>query len=201
VYPKACHYNPFWQAYSKCNAYKNELRRRNMKLILNIFSMVVASLLLNNTFFCQNVQTYKHPSLNIQFKASQNWQHVSRPEDKLIFEVMDPDSIVHVVLWYTETEQDAPGYLWKMANMKDLVLGEKPSKRRINNRDTWVLNVTGHERKMPIRMLLAVIPHGKSLIRPKENVLFIIQIWCPEESYEQHMHMMENILDSMEITD
>jgi len=172
-----------------------------MKFFLRIFSVAVVSLLLSNNSFSQKVQTYRHPSLNIQFKASQNWQKVPRPEDKLIYEVNDPDSIVHVVLWYTETEQDGPGYLWKMASMKDLVVGEKPSFRRIKSRDAWVLNVPGHEKRIPIRMLLAVIPHGKSLIRPKENALFIIQIWCPEENYEQHMHLMENILESVEITD
>ena len=173
-----------------------------MKLVLRIFIAIVLTLLLNNNTYGQNVQIYEHPSLNIQFKASQNWQQMPRPEDKLIYEVIDPDSIVHVVLWYTETEQDAQGYLWKMASMKDLVLGEeKPAKSRINNHDAWVLNVPGHEKKIPIRMLLAVIPHGKSQAHPKENALFIIQIWCPEENYEEHKTTMENILASMEITD
>jgi len=151
--------------------------------------------------FKTKTQIYKHPFLNIQFMASLNWREVPHPEDNLIYEVVDPDSIVHVVLWYTETEQDGPDYLWKMANMKNLMLGEKPSKRRIKNRDAWVLNVPGHKNHKPIQMLLAVIPHGKSPLRPKENALFIIQIWCPEESSKKHMPIMENILDSMEISD
>jgi len=172
-----------------------------MKFVLKIFVVIVISLLLNTNSYGQNVQIYEHPSLNIQFKASQNWQQVPRPEDKRIYEVIDPDSIVHVVLWYTETEQDAQGYFWKMASMKDLVLGEKPSHKRIKNLDAWVLNVPGHEKKIPIRMLLAVIPHGKSQAHPKENAHFIIQIWCPEENYEEHKTTMESILASMEITD
>jgi hypothetical protein len=55
--------------------------------------------------------------------------------------------------------------------------------------------------KKPIRMLMAVIPDGKSKTYPRENALHIIQIWCPEENYEQHIRIMENILGSMEITD
>jgi hypothetical protein len=139
--------------------------------------------------------------LNIQFEASQNWQQVPHPDDELIYEMIDPDSVVHVVVWYTETEQEGPGYLWKMANMKDLVLEEKPSKKQIKNHDAWILNVPGHEGEIPIRMLLVVLPHGKSQLRPKENALFIIQIWCPEENYKQYIGVMENILSSIEITD
>jgi len=50
-------------------------------------------------------------------------------------------------------------------------------------------------------MLIAVIPDGKSKTHPRENALHIIQIWCPEENYEQHIRIMENVLDSKEITD
>lgn len=172
-----------------------------MKFSLKIIIVVATLLILNINSLSQNVQVYKHPSLNIQFEASQNWLQVPRPEDELIYEMIDPDSVVHVVLWYTETEQDAPDYLMKMADMKDLVLEEIPSRRLIKNRDAWVLNVPGHERNIPIRMLLAVIQHGKSQLRPAENALFIIQVWCPEENYEQVMGIIENILNSVEITD
>ena len=173
---------------------------RNLQDIDDAFKGELYEILMNHFSKDSQMQIYKHPTLNIQFKASQNWRKVPRPEDKLIHEVTDPDSTVHVVLWYTETEQDAPGYLWKMAHMKDLVLGKKPSKRQIKNREAWVLNVPGYENKKPIQMLLAVIPHGKSLIRPRENALFIIQIWCPVEKSEQLMPIMQNILDSVKIT-
>jgi hypothetical protein len=173
-----------------------------MKFFFKIIISVIAALLILTTdSFSQNSQIYKHPSLNIQFEASQNWQQVPHPEDELIYEMIDPNSVVHVVLWYTETEQDAPSYLMKMADMKDLVLEEKPSRRPIKNRDAWVLDVPGHERNIPIRMFLAVIQHGKSQIWPAENALFIVQIWCPQENYQQVMSIMKNILKSVDITD
>ncbi len=151
--------------------------------------------------FDHNLKIYKHPLFDFEFIASKNWQRVPHPEDELIYEVIDPDSIKHVLLWYTETEMDARHYLWKMANMKDLVLKEKPSKRQIKNHDAWVLNVSGHERRTPVRMLLAVIHNGKSQIRPAENCLFIIQIWCPEENYESHRDEIEEIFNSIKIKD
>ena len=85
--------------------------------------------------------------------------------------------------------------------MKGLVLEGKPVKIQIKGRDAWFYNVPGSINKKPVRMLLAVIPDGKSKTYPRENVLHLIQIWCPEENYEQHLHLMENILDSVEITD
>jgi hypothetical protein len=50
-------------------------------------------------------------------------------------------------------------------------------------------------------MLLAVIPHGKSMELPRENVLFIVMIWCPEEDYEQHRQRMQDILGSVRIAE
>jgi|GEM_PF-932677 len=172
-----------------------------MKRTVIAVSLVLAVVLLAGNTIGDANQVYKHPSLNFQFEASPNWIRVPRPEDNMIYEVMNPDSIVHVVLWYTTTEQDARGYLLKMASMKDLVLEEKPSKVRIKEHDAWVLDVPGNINKTPVRMFLVVIKHGKSTLHPRENALHIVQIWCPEKEYNRHMQRMENILDSVEITE
>jgi len=87
-----------------------------------------------------------------------------------------------------------------MADMKDLVFEGKPKKIQIKGCDAWFYNVPGFINKKSIRMLIAVIPDGKSKTHPRENALHIIQIWCPEENYEQHIPIMESIRDSMEIT-
>jgi hypothetical protein len=149
----------------------------------------------------QQTQVYRHPSLNIAFEAPENWRQVPRPEDGLIYEVADPDDAVHVVLWSTTTEQGAADYLWKMADMKGLIVPDRPTPTRIGGSDAWVLNVPGYERNAPVRETLAVIPHGKSVEWPKENVLFIVMIWCPEEDYEQHKQRMEDILGSVRIVE
>lgn len=94
-----------------------------MKFFFKIIIVAAALLIPTTDSFSQNPQIYKHSSLNIQFEASQNWLQVPHPEDELIYEMVDPDSVVHVVLWYTETEQDALSYLMKMADMKDLRRG------------------------------------------------------------------------------
>jgi hypothetical protein len=150
----------------------------------------------------QGLQVYEHPSLNIQFQATANWHRVPRPEDATIYEVADPTGAVHVVLWYTTTEQDSRSYLMKMASMKDVQLEEdqEASLRRIDGHEAWVLDLPGRERGARVRTLLAVIPHGKSRERPRENALYLVQIWCPEGEYQDYRRSMEGILETVEIT-
>ncbi|MGD8534554.1 MAG: hypothetical protein PVF66_01815 [Candidatus Aminicenantes bacterium] len=167
---------------------------------LFLAGLIAFSFLMNPTV-AQELEVYKHPRLNIQFEAPANWKENPYHGDKLIYEIFNPDTGMHVMLWYTTTEQDGPRYLEKMADMKDLVLEGKPDKIQIKGREAWLYNLPGFMDKEPIRMLLAVIPDGKSKTYPRENALHIIQIWCPEENYEQQMHIMKNILGSMEITD
>lgn len=162
---------------------------------------LIVSLFMMNPAITQELHVYKHPRLNSQFEAPADWKENPYHKDKLIYEIVDPDTDMHVMLWFTTTEQSAPRYLEKMAGMKDLVLEGKPVKIQIKGRDAWSYNLPGFVDQKPIRMLLAVIPDGKSETHPRENALHIIQIWCPEENYEQQMHIMKNILGSMEITD
>ena len=144
-------------------------------------------------------QVFRHPSLNIQFKGPKGMQHQSWPGEVGVYEVFDPQSEVHVVVWHTETEQDGLAYLSKMADMKGLALDREPEKRSIGGCEAWVLNTTGVQRDTPIHTLLAVLPHGKVRERPKENFLFIMQVWCPDSSWTQHQDTMEAILGSTEI--
>ena len=165
------------------------------------FTGLIASLFMMNPAIAQELQVYKHPRLNIQFEAPANWKENPYLGDKGIYEMFNPDTEMHVMLWHTTTEQDGPKYLEKMADMKGLVFEGKPEKIQIKDRDAWLYNAPGFINKKSVRILLSVIPDGKSKIYPRENVLYIIQIWCPEENYVEHLTMMKNILGSTEITD
>lgn len=150
----------------------------------------------------EELQVFKHPVLEFQFKASKNWRVWPRPESKLAYEVAAPDSSIHVVLWYTTTEQDAGRYLWKMSGMKDIDLeNEKPTQEKIGGRDAWVLRAQGRERNANVQMILAVIPRGMSKQHPKEHELFIVQIWCAAQTAVEHKKTMEALLAGVEIAD
>jgi hypothetical protein len=144
---------------------------------------------------------YKHPTLNIQFKASPNWKRLPRPVDKNTYEIVDPEGSIHVIAWHTTTEKSGKKYLEKMASMKDLIVSDNdvPQRIDINGREAFLMEVPGFEGKISIQTLLAVIPHGKSEKYPRENYLFLIQIWCPEKDYEHNKSIMKEILNSMEI--
>ncbi|KPL26470.1 MAG: hypothetical protein AMS23_01610 [Bacteroides sp. SM1_62] len=162
---------------------------------------IIASLFIVNHANIQELQVYKHPRLNIQFEAPANWEENPYHRDKSIYEIFDPDTDIHIMLWYTTTEQDGPSYLEKMADMKDLVPEGKPEKIQIRGRDAWFYNVPGFINKKCIRMLLAVIPDGKSKTYPRENALHIIQIWCPREQFAELEPKMMLILNSVQITE
>lgn len=172
-----------------------------MKRSIIIMCVIINCLLLASQLRAQTDQIYTHPILNIQFEAPSGWKQLPRPEDHLIYEIADPDQVVHVILWYTETMQDGSGYMKKMAGMKDLVYQGEPEKMQIDGRYAWLLYTSGQNKKKPIRLLLAVIHYEKAISHEDHNALFIIQIWCPEEFYFQKKQQMEKILNSIRFTE
>jgi len=171
-----------------------------MRKSLKILSTLI--ILIPIISFAQESQIYKHPTLDFQFSTTQGWINIPHSEDKLIYEMMSPDSTLHVMLWYSETEQNSKDYLAKMADMKGLsIIDEESLLRNINNQKFWMYNVSGYSGKIPIQTLLAVCSYGKSEIHPKENRLFIIQIWCQKEIYPHKKTIFEEILNSVQIKD
>lgn len=160
---------------------------------------IMAFLLMMNHALARDQQVYKHPRQNIQFEAPADWKENPYHKDKGIYEIFDPDKDIHVMLWLTTTEQSAPRYLEKMADMKGLVLEGKPAKIQIKNRDAWLYNAPGLVNKKSSKILLAVIPYGKSKEYPRENVLHIIQVWCPKEQFRDNEQVMMLILNSVQI--
>jgi len=167
---------------------------------LLLTSLIAFSFMMNHAF-AGDLQVYKHPRQNIQFEAPADWKENPYHKDKGIYEIFDPDKDIHVMLWYTTTEQSASRYLEKMADMKGLVLGGKPAKIQIKNRDAWLYNAPGLVNKKSAQILLAVIPDGKSKEYPRENALHIIQVWCPKEQFADDEQGMMLILNSVQITE
>jgi hypothetical protein len=91
----------------------------------------------------------------------------------------DPASALRVMLWVTTTEQDCPGYLEKMADMKGY-RAEKPADRPIGNNDGWIIDTAGDIYGQPSYVMLAGVSKPGSY--PEENALYIVQIWCPKEN-------------------
>jgi hypothetical protein len=172
-----------------------------MRRAIIALSLVPVLMLLSIDAACDAGQTYKHPTLGFQFTATPGLKHVPRPGDEGTYEVMDPESDIHVMLWCTTTEQDARRYLWKMADMMGLVSDEKPLRVRISGHNAWMFDVAGSVNNEPAHVLLATIQYGMSTKHPRENALYIAQIWCPEEKYDENKEEMQEILTGIEIID
>jgi hypothetical protein len=171
-----------------------------MRVLITYLSLIILVFLVGCDSATQNTQVYQHPAHKFQFEASKNWVNIQHAEDPIFHEMMSPDSSLHVILWYTETEQSAEKYLVKMAGMKDLTITtEVPSNQTIDDKEIWLLRVPGNEQNVPVRVVLGVTSHGMSEERPKENRLYILQIWCHETLFGQYESEMEQILQSVKI--
>jgi hypothetical protein len=144
-------------------------------------------------------RVYEHPSLDFRFSAPEGMQPVAHPEDDLAYEVVDPKTGIHVLLWYTTTEQGPSDYLKKMASMKELVFDQKPQATRIDQRDAWVLRQPDRIVGKSMQTLLAVIAGGRSRIHPKESALYIVEIWSPAEGDSDNWRIREDIFRSVKI--
>jgi HEAT repeat protein len=146
---------------------------------------------------CKAVQTYKHPSLNIEFQAPAGWKQISWPGDPSVYEIADSVENLHVVIWYTETMQDGPGYLEKMADMKGMQWQGKPIHYKADGRSAWMLDAFGHIKKKPVRLLLSVIHFEKPRKHADHNALYLIEIRCHKSDFPRQRQYMQNILDSI----
>jgi hypothetical protein len=141
-------------------------------------------------------KVYRHPTLDFEFEAPSGWKNVRHPEDGLIYEMKDPESGLRVMLWLTTTEQDCPGYLEKMADMKGY-RAETPAERRIGTSDGWIIETVGDIYGKLSQVMLAGVARPGGY--PEENALYIVQIWCPEEEYAQLKRQMTEILASVKV--
>lgn len=164
-------------------------------------STVLGFLIIANPSRSQERQIYKHPLLNIQFKAQSGWQQLERHQDDMIFETADPDQSVHVMLWYTATMQDARGYLEKMADMKGLRWDAQSTAVEGLGDEAWQLDGIGDIWGMDARTLLTVIHRGSDKTHRDHFALYIVMIWCPRDVFNRHKRQMGEIINSIVINE
>ena len=163
-----------------------------------LFSFLILAPLSLHLFLSggQEKTIYRHPRLDFRFEAPGGWQNVRHVEDNLIYEVMDHQSRLHVMLWYTETEQSAPSYLDKMADMKGFAVQE-PVFLSLDDREAWFVDTTGWIFGAEAHVFLGAIP--LDVQERAENALYIVQIWCPEKDFEERRALMTQILESVRV--
>ena len=154
------------------------------------------SFALLGTCFAQNVQNFQHPALNFQVQAFDTWLAVPHPENHMIFEIQDPESVVHVLMWYTEAAGSGTGYLKNFARQKKFVFDADPVLGKIKERDAWVLDATCCMNESPVRVVLVAIPWKNDV-----NCFYVAQVVCPENQLQEKESTIEQIIYSLDITD
>jgi hypothetical protein len=149
----------------------------------------------------QERTVYQHPLKGFAFRAEAGWQAVDHPEDSLIYELADPAGEIRVMLWFTETESDAPAYLNKMAGMKGYRREQPPRETQIGARAAWLLEAEGALAGKPGKVWLASIPLMDEAHTSFEDHIahYIVQIWCPVELADEKAAQVEAILGSVKV--
>jgi hypothetical protein len=142
--------------------------------------------------FAQPTQIYHHPTLDIQFEAPPNWMQIPHPEDQTLYELVSPDTTIHIVVFHRVTSQDGPTYVKNIALLKQLKVKGEPVKKIIKNKEAFEVEASGLIKQKPIRMIITALPFEKGF--------FIIQMWSPEPSFMNYQQMMRNIQGSLGIT-
>jgi hypothetical protein len=157
----------------------------------------------------QESKTYQHPVQEFSFTATGEWVQNSSYKDKMIYEMVNPEQDVHVMLWYNGgTESTCEHYLVKMAGMKGLECKE-PVKKVIDDKVIWVLECLDKQQEAPEKRILAAMsyskPYGKDAPERSQgksyNAMHIAQLWCPAARYEENKDMINEIIASLELTE
>jgi hypothetical protein len=109
-----------------------------------IISVIICVWFFTFSLEAQEKQIYKHPILNFQFEAPPGWKQIKHNEDRIIYELIDSEKKIHVMLWYSATMQNAKGYLEKMADMKGLRWKGEPELIKKWDEDAFKINAKGN---------------------------------------------------------
>jgi hypothetical protein len=149
--------------------------RFEMRSIVGLLTVVV----LAPGLIAQETAVYRHPGAGISIEAPAGWTHGTWTYDPGVYEVSAPNGSIRVLLWFTDTEQDARGYLSKMVGMKSVEPEGDPVRLEIDGHEGWIVFATGNEQgDENVRELLAAI-QAPDAATVEGN--FIVQIWCPAE--------------------
>ncbi len=147
----------------------------------------------------QETVTYTHPGQPMSIEAPVDWTARTWPWDSGVYEVAAPDGSVRALLWFSQNEQDAAGYLNKMVGMKSVDPTGEPVRTAIGGREAWLVEATGNEQgDEGVTETFAVIRVGSS---PMGEGNYVLQVWCPTGRAAELGPIAEKIVRSLRVGD
>lgn len=160
-----------------------------------------------NTMHSQETKTYTHPGGEFSFKATGEWINNPKHKDKMIYEMVNTEKDLHVMLWYNGgTESSREDYLKKMADMKGLEF-DTFQNWHLDGKTICTLDCRGENDGKAERRILAAMSYKKAYGKDagerhqgkSYNEMHIAQIWCPAERYEENKDAIVGIITSLEL--
>jgi len=147
----------------------------------------------------QEVVTYAHPGQPMSIEAPVDWTARTWPWDSGVYEVAAPDGSVRSLLWFSQNEQGAAGYLNKMVGMKPVEPTGEPVRTTIGGREAWLVEATGGEQgDEGVTETFAVIRVETS---PMGEGNYVLQIWYPTARAAELGPIANRIVRSLRVGD
>ncbi len=145
----------------------------------------------------QQTATFHHSGQPMSIEASAEWSAGAWPGDPGVYEVSAPDGSMRVLLWFSQNEQGAHGYLRKMLGMKPLEPTGEPFRTTIGGREAWRAVATGAEQgDENVTETFAVV--GVDIGTPAGGN-YVLQVWCPSGQATEFGSLIESIVSSLRV--
>jgi len=167
-----------------------------MKQARSFYAACLLSFVLSGICSDQRIQTFQHPTLNFQVQAFSDWITIPHPENEMIFEIKDPESVCCIRMWYTTAPGSVTENLKNFALQKNFVFNDEPIKGNIKGKDAWILDATCCMNKTPVRVVLIAIPDQN-----QTGSFYAAQVGCPEDKLKEKEPLIESIIYSFAVTE
>lgn len=147
----------------------------------------------------QQTATFAHPGQPMSIEAPVDWAGWTWPSDSGVYEVAAPDGSVRALLWFSQNEQGAAGYLNKMVGMKPVELTGEPVRTMVDGHETWQVVATGSEQgDENVTEIFVVIRVDSS---PMGEGNYVLQVWYPTVRAVKLGSLAEDLVRSLHVGD
>jgi hypothetical protein len=132
-----------------------------------IFSVSLLFLIVGCIFECRSQPTriFQAAELNVQFQIPEDWQQIPRVDQLPGYELLAPDTTIHVILDVVDPPQEPIQQFLKqqIVKRKFVIKGDK-QKHVINGLTIWTINATGLQQNVPVVIRGLVVANNNKVM-------------------------------------
>ena len=162
---------------------------KNLKFIA-ICLLLCAGLFQTGKLLAQTVE-YSHPLHEFSFEASPSWIQELHNYNGKVFEVTNPNNNMQILMSYIPNCRKVKKHMKTISAKKGLICKDKPHDTILNQKKAVMLQGTCLQEKEPFKRLVIGIPG--------EDGLYLMEITCPLECFNNHKSRVKSILGSLKV--